>query len=86
MTDLTRARSHPAALDRLRTRIALTTEAARRAGGYISAMPHRPIAPSAEAVAALDAFRIPGRLSDGDRAALMGGTASRVYNWSPGNA
>jgi len=59
MTDLTRARSHPAALDRLRTRIALTTEAARRAAGYIAAMPHRPIAPSAEAVAALDAFRVP---------------------------
>ena len=58
MANLTRARSHPAALDRLRTRIALTTEAARRAGGYIAAMPHRPIAPSAEAVAALDAFRI----------------------------
>jgi glutamate/tyrosine decarboxylase-like PLP-dependent enzyme len=58
MTDLTRARSHPAALDRLRTRISLTTEAARRAGGYIAAMPHRPIAPTPEAVAALDAFRV----------------------------
>jgi L-fuconolactonase len=31
----------------------------------------------------VDAFRLADRLSDSDRAKLMGGTASRVYNWSP---
>src|SRR5215468_5297306 len=31
----------------------------------------------------VDAFRLADRLSDGDRAKLMGGTLSRVYNWSP---
>jgi L-fuconolactonase len=34
----------------------------------------------------LDAFRLADRLSDNDRAKLMGGTASRVYNWSPSKA
>src|SRR5437763_2220053 len=34
----------------------------------------------------IDAFRLADRLSDGDRAKLMGGTASRVYNWSPSKA
>jgi len=34
----------------------------------------------------LDAFRLADRLSDGDRAKLMGGTASRIYNWSPSKA
>jgi hypothetical protein len=34
----------------------------------------------------LDAFRLADRLSDSDRAKLMGGTASRVYNWSPSKA
>jgi predicted TIM-barrel fold metal-dependent hydrolase len=29
------------------------------------------------------AFRVTDRLSDGDRAALMGGTLTRVYGWSP---
>jgi predicted TIM-barrel fold metal-dependent hydrolase len=33
----------------------------------------------------VDAFRL-ARLSDGDRAKLMGGTLSRVYNWSPSKA
>src|SRR5437868_9800985 len=33
----------------------------------------------------LDAFRL-AKLSDGDRAKLMGGTASRIYNWSPSKA
>jgi len=31
----------------------------------------------------VDAFRVADRLSDGDRAALMGGTLMRVYHWSP---
>jgi predicted TIM-barrel fold metal-dependent hydrolase len=31
----------------------------------------------------VDAFLMPGRLSDGDRAKLMGGTLTRMYNWSP---
>jgi predicted TIM-barrel fold metal-dependent hydrolase len=31
----------------------------------------------------VDAFRDSGRLSDTDRAALMGGTLARVYKWSP---
>jgi predicted TIM-barrel fold metal-dependent hydrolase len=34
----------------------------------------------------VEAFRVTDRLSDGDRAALMGGTLTRVYNWSPSNA
>lgn len=32
----------------------------------------------------VDAFRRTTRLSDGDRAALMGGTLQRIYRWSPG--
>jgi L-fuconolactonase len=31
----------------------------------------------------VEAFRVTDRLSDGDRAALMGGALARVYNWSP---
>jgi L-fuconolactonase len=31
----------------------------------------------------VEAFRITSRLSDSDRATLMGGTLSRVYKWSP---
>ena len=31
----------------------------------------------------VEAFRVSDRLSDADRAVLMGGTLSRVYNWSP---
>jgi predicted TIM-barrel fold metal-dependent hydrolase len=31
----------------------------------------------------VDAFRDSGRLSDSDKAALMAGTLSRVYKWSP---
>jgi L-fuconolactonase len=34
----------------------------------------------------VEAFRVTDRLSDSDRAALMGGTLSRVYNWSPSTA
>ena len=32
----------------------------------------------------VDAFRVTGELSDAERAALMGGSLSRIYNWSPG--
>ncbi len=31
----------------------------------------------------VEAFRVTKRLSDSDRAALMGGTLARVYGWSP---
>jgi predicted TIM-barrel fold metal-dependent hydrolase len=31
----------------------------------------------------VDAFRVTDRLSDSDRAKLMGGTLARVYGWSP---
>ncbi len=31
----------------------------------------------------VEAFRVTDRLSDSDRAALMGGTLQRVYRWSP---
>jgi len=33
----------------------------------------------------IDAFRL-AHLSDSDRAKLMGGTLSRIYNWSPAKA
>ena len=32
----------------------------------------------------VDAFRVTGELTDAERAALMGGSLSRIYNWSPG--
>ncbi len=31
----------------------------------------------------VDSFRVTDRLSDSDRAVLMGGTLQKVYNWSP---
>jgi L-fuconolactonase len=31
----------------------------------------------------VEAFRVTDRLSDGDRATLMGGTLRRIYDWSP---
>ena len=34
----------------------------------------------------VEAFRVTDKLSDSDRAKLMGGTASKVYKWSPGKA
>jgi L-fuconolactonase len=34
----------------------------------------------------VEAFRVTHRLSDSDRAALMGETLQRVYNWSPSQA
>lgn len=34
----------------------------------------------------VQSFRMTDRLSDSDRAALMGGNLSRIYNWSPSKA
>ncbi|MGE0226542.1 MAG: amidohydrolase [Acetobacteraceae bacterium] len=34
----------------------------------------------------VDAFRVTDRLSDSDRAMLMGGALQRVYRWTPGKA
>ena len=34
----------------------------------------------------VEAFRVTDRLSDGDRAALMGGTLQKVYDWAPAKA
>jgi L-fuconolactonase len=34
----------------------------------------------------VEAFRVADRLSDSDRAALMGGSLARVYGWSPSKA
>lgn len=35
---------------------------------------------------AVEAFRVTDRLSDTDRAALLGGTLARIYKWSPAKA
>jgi predicted TIM-barrel fold metal-dependent hydrolase len=35
---------------------------------------------------AVDAFLVTDRLSDGDRAKLMGGSLTKIYNWSPSKA
>ncbi len=56
----------PSGSARLDERIALTTDAARRAGEYLATAAHRSIAPTADAVAALDSFRRP--LQDSPRA------------------
>ncbi|MGB6890997.1 MAG: amidohydrolase family protein, partial [Xanthobacteraceae bacterium] len=34
----------------------------------------------------VDAFRATDRISDSDKAKLMGGTAARLYGWAPGQA
>jgi predicted TIM-barrel fold metal-dependent hydrolase len=34
----------------------------------------------------VEAFRVTDRLSDSDRATLMGGTLSRIYKWAPGTS
>jgi len=34
----------------------------------------------------VDVFRLTARLSGTERAALMGGTVSKVYSWSPSKA
>jgi len=56
---LDRVHTNPTSNARIRERIAVTTEAARRANSYIANAPHRPIAPSADAIAGLDVFRRP---------------------------
>ncbi len=33
-----------------------------------------------------DSFRVTDRLSDSDRAVLMGGTLQKVYGWAPSKA
>jgi len=35
---------------------------------------------------AVEAFRVTDRLSDSDKAALMGESLTRVYNWAPSQA
>ena len=56
---LDRVHTNPASNARIRERIAITTEAARRAGSFIANAPFRPIAPTRDAVEALDVFRRP---------------------------
>ena len=56
---LDRVHTNPVSIDRSRERIALITEAARRAGSYVSNAAHRPVFPTAGALAGLDAFRRP---------------------------
>jgi hypothetical protein len=34
----------------------------------------------------VEAFRVSDRLSENDRAALMGETLQRIYNWAPAQA
>jgi predicted TIM-barrel fold metal-dependent hydrolase len=34
----------------------------------------------------VEAFRVTDRLSDSDRASLMGGTLTRIYKWAPGQS
>ena len=43
---LDRVHTNPVSAARIRERIAITTEAARRAGSYIANAPFRPIAPA----------------------------------------
>ena len=56
---LDRVHTNPTSIARIRERVAITTEAARRASSYIANAPHRAIAPSADAIAGLDVFRRP---------------------------
>jgi L-fuconolactonase len=34
----------------------------------------------------VEVFRVTGRISDGDKVKLMGGTAAHIYGWSPERA
>jgi hypothetical protein len=34
----------------------------------------------------VEAFRVTDRLSDSERAALMGGTLQKIYDWAPAKA
>ena len=56
---LDRVHTNPASNGRIRERIAVTTEAARRAGSYLANAPFRSVAPTADAIAGLDVFRRP---------------------------
>lgn len=67
LTPLERVHTSPVGLAHTRERIGLFTEAARRAGSYVAAAGDRAVAPGADAVAALSAFRRP--LPDAPRAA-----------------
>ena len=58
-TDLSQVHSNTLSRALTRERIAITTEAARRAGSHLANAAYRPVAPSAEALAGLDAFRRP---------------------------
>ena len=58
-TDLSQVHSNTLSRGLTRERIAITTEAARRAGSYLANAAYRPVAPSADALAGLDAFRRP---------------------------
>ncbi|WP_084038322.1 aminotransferase class V-fold PLP-dependent enzyme [Demequina sp. NBRC 110053] len=58
-TPLERVHTNPVTRARTRERIGLITEAARRAGSYAANSAHRPVHPSPDAIAALDAFRTP---------------------------
>ncbi len=56
---LMRVHTNPRTLGTARERIALVTEAARRAGSYAANAPHRPVYPGREAIEALTAFDRP---------------------------
>lgn len=58
-TDLTRVHTNPISRGLTRERVAIVTEAARRAGSYLAGAGHRPVFPQPDAIAALDAFRRP---------------------------
>ena len=60
---LEQVHTNPISTARTRERISLITEAARRAGSYVANASFRSVAPTADAVAGLDAFRRP--LQDG---------------------
>jgi hypothetical protein len=45
-----------------------------------------PTLPYAQLTDAAPAFRVTNRLSDNERAKLMGGTLERVYTWVPSKA
>ncbi len=60
---LAKARANPSSVARLQERIAVANDASRRAERYLTGGPYRSIAPTGDAVAALDVFKRP--LQDG---------------------
>ncbi|WP_430868476.1 pyridoxal phosphate-dependent decarboxylase family protein [Demequina aurantiaca] len=54
-----RVHTNPISRGRTRQRLALITEAARRSGSYVANASFRPVSPTADALAGLDAFRRP---------------------------